>query len=121
MIDVYNLDYRTRDGKWRGLMPVTTEHEALTTLRHWARRGYPVRWRKNLERQPLPDEIKAMYPPPKTAEFLVERKIAGRWHPVGKAETFKAAGEMLRHYLTRGDQVRWSKNGRELPIQGKAR
>lgn len=121
MIDVYNLDYRTRDGKWRGLMPVTTEHEAMTTLRHWARRGYPVRWRKNLERQPLPAEIKAMYPPPKTPEFLVVRKIAGRWHPVGKAETFKAAGEMLRHYLTRGDTVRWSKNGRELPIQGKAR
>lgn len=116
MISNFDMDYRARNGKWHPLQTVTTEHEAMTTLRHWARRGYPVRWRKDNERQPLPQEIKAMYPPPKTTEFLVERKIAGRWYPVGKAETFKAAGEMLRHYLAQGDQVRWSKNGQELPL-----
>lgn len=117
VIDVYEMQYRTHNG-WRSLATTASEQEAISTLRHWARRGYPVRWTKNLQRRPLPRDVEAMYPPPAKSVFLVERKLAGRWYPVGKADNFRAAGEILRHYMVRGDQVRWSKNGKELPIQG---
>ena len=55
---IYFMDQRRPgDREWIPMVPADSKQAATNELRHWARRGWEVRWGCQGERLPLPEEV----------------------------------------------------------------